>query len=52
MAFDIWVRKVNQVIEMNTGLGLDDLPDCPYRDWFEQGMSPVKAARWAIRLAN
>ena len=49
MSFTDWLCKVNKAIEARIGLTSDDLPDCPYRDWFEDGMGPNTAARLAIK---
>ena len=51
MTFIDWLCKVNRAIEARYGLTTDDLPDCPYRDWFEDGMSPTTAARMALNNA-
>jgi len=49
MEFDEWMREVDVTIERNLGLSVDDLPDKNYRDWFDGGMSPGKAAYNAIK---
>jgi hypothetical protein len=46
--FKDWVSQVNRVLLANVGVTLDDLPDCCYRDWYDDGVSPVRAARMAL----
>lgn len=48
-AFAAWMVKVNAALEKRCGVSSDDLPDCCYRDWHEDGYSPSAAAREAIR---
>lgn len=50
-AFDAWMQKVNAVLEKRVGVGSDDLPDCCYSDWFEDGVSPARAAAKAVKAA-
>lgn len=46
--YDLWLEKVNAIIERETGLSLDDLADCSTRDWFEDGVSPIEAANLVL----
>lgn len=50
--FKAWMRAVDQKISLKVGLSADDLPDVCYRDWFDDGLSPAKAAARAIRSAR
>jgi hypothetical protein len=50
--FDAWYAKVDAAVQAKTGLSVDDLPDCCYRDWWEDGMTAGQAARAAIRSAQ
>lgn len=47
-----WKGKVNFLLVRSFGLGVDDLPDCPYRDWYEDDVSPATAAKRAIAAAE
>lgn len=47
--FRIWMREVDRCLEARYGLLSDDLADCPYREWFDQGTSASAAARKAKR---
>jgi len=51
-SFEQWMAKVNEAIEREIGLSADDLPDMPYADMWEDGVSPKRAARMAIREAG
>lgn len=47
--FAQWMKDVDQAVQgILCGLTVYDLPDCCYRDWFEDGFSPSAAARKAI----
>lgn len=48
--FEEWMEKVNKVLD-RYGITTDDLPDCPYRDWFDDGVLPGAAAGKAIQNA-
>jgi hypothetical protein len=50
--FEEWMVEVNKVVETKVGLGTDDLPDCCYRDWYDNGVSVKSAAARAIRSAK
>lgn len=50
-AFRAWMKKVNSAIQDKVGLSSEDLPDCCYRDWYEDDVSPKQAANKAIRNA-
>jgi hypothetical protein len=51
-SFEDWMKKVDCHIEYAIGLSTSDLPDCCYRDWYDNGMSAKAAAAKAIRYAN
>jgi hypothetical protein len=50
--YEQWKESANDAAFRITGLTLDDLPDVPLADWFEDGLTPTQAARRAIRYAN
>ena len=57
MTFEAWMAKADVVClaisgEYSSGLSIHDLPDCPFRDWFDEGVSPKSAAHRAIRNAK
>lgn len=49
--FETWIDEVNRLLDL-IGLSIDDLPDCCYRDWFEDGVSAKRAAARAIKSAG
>ncbi len=49
--FELWMARVTKFLERMSGLHPDDLPDMPYRDWFEDDVSPERAATRALRAA-
>ena len=50
--FNVWMARVDALIEKSTGLSSMDLPDYCYRDAFDDGASPGSAAKAAIRAAK
>lgn len=52
VTFEAWLAKVDAAIRAKTGLTLRDLDDCPYADWYEDGVSPATAAKRAIKNAG
>jgi hypothetical protein len=47
--FEQWMQRVDAHVQNVLGLSVYDLPDCPFRDWYEYGMQPERAAKKAIR---
>ena len=47
-----WKKRVDAIIGRKRGLSADDLPDCCYADWYEEDVSPARAAARAIRMAD
>ena len=52
LSFEEWLKEVDEILWSKVGLSKDDLPDCSYRDWYDEGMSPVRAAGKAVRNAT
>lgn len=48
MSFDAWFDAVDREIVAICGLGVNDLPDQPYRDWYNDEMPPREAAMYAL----
>ena len=42
--FDIWMKKVDSALARKCGLTSEDLADCCYYDWYEDGVTPAEAA--------
>ena len=51
-AFTAWMAEVDKHILNAVGMDHNDLPDWRYRDAFEEGMAPVKAAKRAVKAAE
>lgn len=52
VGFVTWLRKVSAVLEACTGLGVNDLADAPYRDYFGDEMAPHEAAALVLSEWN
>jgi hypothetical protein len=50
--FEQWLKQVDDFVQRYCGLDTSDLPDCNYRDWYEDGDKPATAAKRAIRMAK
>ncbi len=50
--FEAWRSKVDALCWKRFVLSIDDLPDCPLVDWYEDGFSPIEALRKAKRFAE
>ena len=50
--FEEWMKEVNHYISRVVFLTSDDLPDCCYRDWYDDNVTPKTAAKRAIKSAN
>jgi hypothetical protein len=50
--FAEWLIRVDRIVQDQTGLGAEDLPDWNYREAYEQGVPPLTAAKRAIRAAK
>ncbi len=49
MTFEDWRNAVDREVSKQCGIGLDDLPDVPTRDWYDDGLSVTTAAKRAIK---
>ena len=47
--FEGWKMAVDDEVGALVGLSCDDLPDAPYRDWYDEGMSPSEAAEEVLQ---
>lgn len=52
LLFDEWMQKVNDICWERYGLSADDLPDVPYYDWYDEGVTPGGAATRAYKNAG
>lgn len=51
-SFAGWLLMVDAACLKQAGVSRDDLPDCGYADWYEEGVPAGLAARKAIRMAT
>lgn len=52
MTWDEWINAVEKACYSLCGMSHHDLPDMPYRDYYDEGKSPAVAARSAIKSAK
>lgn len=52
LTFEKWMKLVDLAVEDKTGLSVYDLPDCPFRDWFDSGKKASTAANKAIKMGK
>jgi len=50
--FEQWLAVLDVALICKCSLSHMDLPDCPYRDWYDDGVNPRLAALRAIRNAK
>lgn len=50
-SFEQWFRAVDKFVGYR-GLSVYDLPDCCYRDWYDNRLRPIRAANRALRNAG
>lgn len=50
--FAEWLAKVDKHVVDRLGICLDDLPDWNYRDAYDEGMTPARAASRTINNAK
>ena len=48
--FEDWMRAVDKLVGYR-GLSVYDLPDCCYRDWYDNRLRPIRAANRALKNA-
>lgn len=47
--FEEWKKKANEICWNKHGCSLDDMADCCYYDWYEDGVSPRGAVSRAVK---
>lgn len=52
LSFEDWMKAVDRAVDQRTGMSVYDLPDMPFRDWYDSGKSAVAAAAKAISNAK
>lgn len=51
MNFKQWMKRVDDLVWQQAGCSVHDLPDCLFRDWHEDGVTPEEAAERAVEEA-
>lgn len=51
-SFKDWLAEVDRAVNIILGVGINDLPDCPFRDWYDDGLTTLRAARRVVREAR
>ena len=52
MTFEMWEDKGNILMLEKHEVGIDDIPDMPWYDWFTDHMTPESAVNKAINIVN
>lgn len=50
-SYDGWIRRVDEALAKLTMGGMDSrdwIPDCPFLDWYNSGITPSAAVKKAI----
>jgi hypothetical protein len=47
-----WINEVNAAVIKKSGLSVYDLPDQPYRDWYDSGKTAKGAASAALKAED
>lgn len=50
-SFETWYAAAEVVAKREIGVSLEDIADCPYRDWYEYGLSPKQSVAKARKRA-
>jgi hypothetical protein len=50
ISFDDWMKQVDHILsDEYCGFDTNDLADCSYRDWYDDGLTPLEATKKVIR---
>jgi hypothetical protein len=50
--FAEWMLRVDTIFTHARGISVYDLPDCPFHDWYDARVRPIRAANRALRAAG
>ncbi len=50
--FEKWMERVDGLVMRHAGVGVDDLPDCPFYDWYTARLRPIWAANKVLARAT
>jgi len=51
-SFEQWFAEVDAACRAKYGVSVNDLPDCPFSDWYADGKTPKGAASKAWKMAS
>jgi len=51
-SFEVWLKELDEAVQAKCGMSYQDLPDGPFRDWYEEGKTPKGAAAKLVKMAN
>lgn len=52
MTFKEWMKEVDREVQEFCGVGVDDLPDCCFRDEYDAGSTPLDMAYLVLEQAG
>ena len=47
LGYEVWMYQLDELCWSKFGVSINDLADCCYRDWYEDGLTPARAFRRA-----
>jgi len=50
--FEQWMSRIDRLLWHTRGISAQDLPDCQYRNWYDDRVRPIYAANRALRRAT
>lgn len=51
-SFEEWKKLVDRACQQKSGMSIDDLPDCPFLDWYDSGVAATSAAARCLKAAK
>ena len=52
VSFETWMERVDKFVYLSCGLSVDDLNECCYADWYDDGMGAGRAAKKAMKYSG
>ena len=52
LTFTAWMERLDLYMMTELGITHKGIPEMPYKDWYNDGVTPIKAADWALREAK
>lgn len=51
MTFEEWMQKIDKLYQRKLGVSVHDMPDEPWRDFYEDGITPEEIMELAVEGA-